>query len=217
MDFNLARQNMIEQQIRPWEVLDQQTLDLFQSIHREEFVPDGYRQLALADVNIPLAHGEITMTPKVEARLLQSLAVTGEDKALEIGTGCAFLTALLACVAREVHSVDLYPDFTAAAATKLARYGLSNAVFHTGDAVNGWTAQAPYDVIAVTGSVPVLTESFQNQLNLQGRLFVIVGIPPVMEALLITRLGEHEWSRETLFETDLPPLVGAPEPPRFRF
>ena len=217
MDFNLARQNMIEQQIRPWDVLDQQTLDLFHTIHREDFVPEQYRQLALADINIPLAHGEVTMTPKVEARLLQSLAVTRRDKALEVGTGCAFLTALLACAAREVHSVDIYPEFSGTAATKLSRYGLSNVVLHTGDAVHGWAADQPYDVIAVTGSVPILTEEFQQHLAANGRLFVIAGQPPVMEALLITRLGEREWSRESLFETDLPPLIGAPAPPRFGF
>jgi protein-L-isoaspartate(D-aspartate) O-methyltransferase len=217
MDFNLARQNMIEQQIRPWDVLDQQTLDLFHTIHREDFVPEQFRRLALADLNIPLAHGEVTMTPKVEARLLQSLAVSRKDKALEIGTGCAFLTSLLACAAREVHSVDIYPEFTGTAATKLSRYGLTNVVLHTGDAARGWAPDQPYDVIAVTGSVPVLTGEFQRHLNINGRLFVIVGQPPVMEALLITRLSENEWSRESLFETDLPPLIGAAAPPRFSF
>ncbi len=211
MDFEKARYNMIEQQVRPWEVLDQDVLDLLAEIHREDFVPAAYRRVALADVGIPLGHDEVTMTPKLEARLLQSLLLGPDDRVLEVGTGCGYLTALLAKSAREVVSVDLYPDFTDSARDKLAAHAIDNATLATGDAVNGWADAAPYDAIAVTGSVPVLTEAFQSQLTIGGRLFVIVGESPVMEARLVTRISEREWASESLFETDLPPLVGAPQ------
>jgi protein-L-isoaspartate(D-aspartate) O-methyltransferase len=217
MNFEQARFNMIEQQIRPWDVLDQKVLDLIGRIHREDFIPEEYRQLALADTQLPLPHGQYTMTPKLEARLLQVLDVRKDDKVLEIGTGCAYLTALLAASAKHVTSVDIYPDFTEQAAKKLARYDLHNVTLETGDALRGWSKGGPYDVIAVTGSLPMLDPCFQEQLNEGGRLFVIVGASPVMEAILITRFGTEEWSRETLFETDLPALAGAPAPVTFTF
>jgi len=215
MDFEKARYNMIEQQVRTWEVLDQDVLDLLAAVHREDFVPEAYRRVALADVSIPIGHDEVTMTPKAEARLLQSLLLQPTDKVLEVGTGCGYLTALLARSAQSVVSIDIYDDFTHAAARKLSEHQINNVQLETGDAVNGWPAQASYDAIAVTGSVPVLTEAFQSQLAPGGRLFVIVGESPVMEARLITRIGEQEWSSESLFETDLPPLVGAPRQEHF--
>lgn len=217
MNFDQARLNMIEQQIRTWEVLDQDVLNLIAVVHREDFVPNQYRQLAFADTNIPLAHNEVTMTPKVEARLLQAVAVTPGDNVLEIGTGCAYMTALLAKSARRVTSVDIYPDFTLEARDKLGGLFLDNVVLETGDAINGWPQSAPYDVIVVTGSVPVLEPHFQQQLTTGGRLFVITGVSPVMEAYLITRLGDDEWATEALFETDLPPLIGAPRRDEFSF
>ncbi len=215
MDFEKARYNMIEQQVRTWEVLDQDVLDQLALIHREDFMPEAYRRVALADVRIPIGHGEVTMTPKAEARLVQSLLLTPEDKVLEIGTGCGYLTALLGRMTASVVSVDIHDDFTRAAAPRLADHGIHNVQLETGDAVNGWPSQAPYDAIAVTGSVPVLTESFQSQLAIGGRLFVIVGESPAMEACLITRMGEREWASDSLFETDLPPLVGAPRKQHF--
>ncbi|MDZ7736131.1 MAG: protein-L-isoaspartate O-methyltransferase [Gammaproteobacteria bacterium] len=196
-------------------MLDQDVLDLLADVHREDFMPAAYRRVALADVGIPIGHGEITMTPKAEARLLQSLLLDATDKVLEIGTGCGYLTALLGRSAQSVISVDIHEDFTRTAGGRLAEHGIHNVRLETGDAVNGWPGQAPYDAIAVTGSVPVLTESFQSQLAVGGRLFVIVGESPVMEARLITRIGEREWSSESLFETDLPPLVGAPRRQHF--
>lgn len=217
MDFEQARLNMIEQQIRPWEVLDQRTLDAFAAIHREDFMPAAYRQLALADVNIPLAHGQITMTPKVEGRMVQSLAIETGDCVLEVGTGCAFVTALLASQAGKVLSVELFAEFTEAAGPKLARCGLGNVALRSGDASAGWPAEGPYDAIALTGSLPEMNPAIERQLTVGGRLFAIVGQAPVMEAMLITRVGENEWSREPLFETELPPLLGLPAPPRFRF
>lgn len=217
MDFEKARFNMIEQQIRPWEVLNQEVLDLLAAVPREDFVPEEYRRLAFADINIALGHDQVTMTPKVEARLLQSLELRPEDRILEIGTGCGYLTALLAKSGRHVTSIDIFPDFTAAASDKLARHGFSNIELVTADAVRGWPARAPYDAIVVTGSVPELDTGFQEQLDLGGRLFIIVGEAPIMEALLITRVGEREWASESLFETYIPPLIGASRKETFTF
>lgn len=217
MDFEQARYNMIEQQIRPWEVLDQRTLDLFEAIHREDFMPPSYRQLALADINIPLPHDQVTMTPKVEARLLQALALRKQDRVLEVGTGCAFVTALLGCAGGHVDSVDIFPEYTRSAQGKMHRHGLENVALYTTDAARGWGDPQTYDAIAVTGSVPILTGDFQRQLRIGGRLFIIVGRFPVMEANLIIRVGEEEWRQESLFETEIPPLVNAPTSSRFRF
>src|SRR3972149_9547837 len=178
MNFEQARYNMVKQQLRPWHVNDVQALDLLTEIRRQDFIPAPYRNLAFADISIPLIHGQVTMTPKMEARLLQSLAVQGDDRILEVGTGCGYLTALLARLGGVVHSVDIYPEFTEMAAKALKQYKLENVVLHTGNALNGWGGQAPYDVIAVTGSVPILDESLQLQLKHHGRLFVIVGNSP---------------------------------------
>jgi protein-L-isoaspartate(D-aspartate) O-methyltransferase len=217
MNFEQARYNMIEKQIRTWEVLDQETLELLARIHREDFIPNDYKNLALADINIPLAHNQVTMTPKVEARLMQGLNIGKTEKILEIGTGCGYMTALLAARGNTVHSVDIFEDFPIQAQPRFAKYGLDNIHLYTGDAINGWPEAAPYDVIAVTGSVPILDASFQLQLHINGRLFVIVGKPPVMEARIITRLGEAEFLSESLFETDLPALIGVPTGPVFKF
>lgn len=217
MNPEQARFNMIEQQIRTWEVLDARVLELLARMPREQFVPAQYRGLAFADMNIPLGHGEVMMAPKVEARLVQALEVQAADTVLEVGTGSGYLTALLAGLARHVHSVDIYPDFSARAGQTLAARGIRNVMLETGDGVNGWEKHAPYDVIAVTGSLPLFSAHFQEQLKVGGRLFMIVGQAPAMEALLITRLGPREWSRESLFETDIPPLVNAPKPQAFVF
>ena len=217
MNFEQARENMIKQQIRPWEVSDQKTLDLLAEIHREDFIPEPYRHLALADINIPLLHGQVTMTPKIEARLLQHLKIQPHEKILEIGTGCGYLTALLANSGKFVHSIDIYPEFMQHAGPRFKQYALQNIQLHVGDAVRGWPQERPYDVIVVTGSVPVLERHFQEQLHTGGRLFVIVGLGPAMEARMITRSGVDTWSVASLFETDLPALIGAPEPEAFHF
>ncbi|MGH8626247.1 MAG: protein-L-isoaspartate O-methyltransferase family protein [Gammaproteobacteria bacterium] len=217
MNFEQARINMIEQQIRPWEVLDQRVLDQIGEIPREEFVPQRFRKLAFSDTQIPLGHGEVMMSPKLEARMVQALRLQPDDTTLEIGTGSGYVTALLASLSKQVLSIELYPDFTQSAAQKLARLSLSNVDLFTADGIRGWGKGGPYDAIAVTGSVPLLSEHFQHQLKLGGRLFLIVGQAPIMEARLITRLSENEWNSEPLFETDLPPLAGAPVPERFVF
>lgn len=217
MNFEQARENMIKQQIRPWEVVNQKILNLLEEIHREDFIPDQYRHLALADINIPLLHNQVTMTPKVEARLLQHLLIQPHEKILEIGTGCGYLTALLANSGNFVHSIDIFPEFMEHAGPRLKQYELDNIELHTGDAIHGWPEQGPYDVIVVTGSVPILEQYFQQQLNTGGRLFVIVGQSPAMDARLITKTGADTWSVDSLFETDLPALIGAPEPESFHF
>lgn len=212
-----ARYNMIEQQIRPWDVLDERVLQLLADMHRDEFVPAAYRRLAYADISIPLGHDQVMMAPKVEGRLLQALNIETTDDILEVGTGSGYLTALLASLGHHVCSVDIFPDLIEQARALLERRGIGNVTLEVGDAANGWEGHAPYDVIAVTGSVPVLPESFQTALRPGGRLFAVVGEPPVMEALLITRTAQREWITESLFETELPPLINAPPPRRFVF
>ncbi len=217
LNLEQARFNMIEQQIRTWEVLDQDVLDLLADVPREQFVPTGFRNLAFADINIPLGRGEVMMAPKVEARMLQSLGVRPRDKVLEIGTGSGYVTALLARLASRVVSLDIHADFIQQAQAKLAATFITNVELIAGDGIHGWEPQAPYDVIAITGSVPILETHFQQQLAVGGRLFVIVGQAPAMEARLIRCVAKNEWATESLFETDLPALVGAPEPQRFVF
>lgn len=217
MDFERARFNMVEQQIRPWEVLDQQVLDLLLQVRREDFVPQQYRMLAFADLEIPLGHGERMLQPKLEARMLQALALTRRDKVLEVGTGSGYMTALLASLARHVHSVELYAEFTAAAASKLKAQGLHNVTLETGDAAQGWNSQAPYDAIVLTGSVPILPPAFAASLNPGGRLIAVVGEPPLMEARLITCVAPGACTSTDLFETCIPPLRNVMLPERFVF
>ena len=216
-DVNLqqARHNMVLQQIRPWDVLDQRVLDLLEAMPREDFVPESYRKVAYADINIPLGHAEVMMPPRMEARMLQALNIQPQETVLEIGTGSGFVTALLASLARHVYSVDIHPEFTTAAAQHLSAHGVMNVTLETGDAARGWSHCGQVDVIAITGSLPILPEVFEQSLKPGGRLFAIVGDSPAMEALLITRLSEDEFRRENLFETDLPALRNALQPNRF--
>ena len=215
MDFETARFNMVEQQVRTWEVLDQAVLDRLSAIPRERFVPEDYLRLAYADTRIPLGGGDVMMPPREEARLLQALALAPGDHVLEVGTGSGFLAALAAGLARRVTTVEISPERTARAERSLAEFG--NVEVIEGDAVRGWEAAAPYDAIAVTGSLPVLDDSFLHQLKPGGRLFVVVGEAPAMEALLLTRTGAGDWATESLFETVLPPLAGAKRPNQFEF
>ncbi len=217
MNVEQARFNMIEQQIRPWEVLDDRVLETISRTPRENFVPERYRALAFSDISIPLEHGQYMMPPKLEGKLLQSLDIDPADSILEIGTGSGYLTACLAGLGGSVHSVDLYDEFIQSAGSKLEKHNITNVTFETGDAAAGWNSDTRFDAIAVTGSLPTLHRGFHTLLNPGGRLFVIVGKPPIMQALLITRVGEQEWNQESLFETSIPPLVNAPEPDTFRF
>ena len=215
-NFEQARFNMIEQQIRPWDVLDQRVLDTIASVPREDFVPERYRNLAFSDIAIPLGHGEVMLKPNVEGRILQALAVRPTDHVLEVGTGAGYLTACLARLAANVASVDIVPEFVEVARQRLKDRGLHNVVLHVGDASRGW-GERRYHAIAVTGSVAAIDEIWRQSLSLGGRLFVVVGQPPVMEALLITRVGEREWVRESLFDTELPPLRNAAPSRIFEF
>lgn len=217
MDFAQARFNMVEQQIRPWNVLDQRVLDMLLDMRREDFVPAAYRNLAFVDMEIPLGHGEVMLTPKLEARIIQELAIKKTDKVLEIGTGSGYMTAMLAREAHHVYSVEIVPEFKSAAEEKLRAHGVHNITLEQGDAARGWNRHGFYDVIVITGSVPVLPETFFASLNKGGRMFAVVGDAPVMEAKLITCLGEGACRTTDLFETCIPPLRNVLQPQRFAF
>jgi protein-L-isoaspartate(D-aspartate) O-methyltransferase len=212
-----ARYNMVEQQIRPWDVLDQDILDLLFKVRREDFVPEALRALAFVDMELPLGHGQSMWTPKLEARALQELAVRPTDRVLEVGTGSGYLTALLASQAAEVVSVELIPEFTVAATQKLRAHGFDNITLHTGDAARDWPDESGFDVIVLTGSTPVLSDVWRRRLSVGGRMFVITGEAPVMEAQLITCTAPGATRSVTLFETCVAPLVNAPQPAAFVF
>jgi len=212
-----ARFNMIEQQIRPAEVLDQRVLEVIANTPREAFVPASYRDLAFSDINIPLPNGQVMMKPIMEGRLLQALNIQPEDSILEIGTGSGYFTALLAKLGKQVHSVEIDADIMATAQTHLTAQGIENVTLLQGDAARGWDQNGPFDAIVITGSLPILPESFQQQLTVGGRMVAIVGQSPVMQVLLITRVSETEWSNKYLFETDFPALINAEQPSAFVF
>ena len=208
---------MIEQQIRPWEVLDPRVLNALHDVPREDFVPEQYRDLAFVDMNIRLDHDQVMMQPKVEARLLQELAPTASDLVLEIGTGSGYMTALLASLAGRVESVDIFPDFIESAREKLAAHDCSNVVLCEGDAARGWSGEAPYDAIILTGSLPSLPPVFAENLAPGGRLIAVIGQDPIMEALLIIRQPDGMLSRQSLFDTSIAPLLNAELPAAFSF
>ena len=217
LDIERARFNMVEQQIRTWEVLDQRVLDLLLKVRREEFVPPQHRALAFVDMEIPLGHGEKMLAPKMEARMLQELTLKPSDRVLEVGTGSGYMTALLASLAAHVCSVDIVPEFTRSAGVKLATNGIANVTLETGDAARGWNQEPSYDVIILTGSVPVLPEAFQNSLRPGGRLIAVVGEPPVMETRLITCASPGAYRTAGLFETCIAALRNAPQLEKFVF
>jgi len=216
MDFEQARFNMVEQQIRTWDVLDQRVLDLLFEVRREDFVPPAYRTLAFADLEIPLGDGERMWAPKLEARVLQAIELDRNDAVLEVGTGSGYLTALLARCCAAVTSVEISARLSAEAAGKLARAGIVNARLEVGDAARGWDDRR-YDAIVLTGSTPVLPDSWLQQLKPGGRLFAVVGDPPVMTARLIRSTAPGAFATEDLFETVIAPLRNAAQPARFVF
>jgi protein-L-isoaspartate(D-aspartate) O-methyltransferase len=207
---------MIEQQVRAWEVLDARVLETMQRVPREEFAPPAFRDLAFADLSLPLGHGQSMLPPKIEGRILQSLEIQPGDRVLEVGTGSGFFAACLGALARSVRSIEFYPDFVATARASLARVGVHNVAVEVLDAMT-LAEDGAYDVIALTGSLPVYDARFERALSVRGRLFAVVGPGPVMEAQRITRTRPDEWLRESLFETSIEPLVHAPRPPRFVF
>ena len=216
MDFEQARFNMVEQQVRTWEVLDQDVLDLLFVVRREEFVPPAYRTLAFADLEIPLGDGERMWTPKMEARVLQELELKGGESVLEIGTGSGYLTALLARLAGEVVSVEINPRLLAEGRAHLASAGVRNARVQGGDGARGW-GDGTYDAIVLTGSTPVLPDAWLKQLKPDGRLFGVIGDPPAMTARLTRWTAPGAIVHEDLFETVIAPLKNAPQPARFVF
>ena len=215
-DVEQARFNMVEQQIRTWEVLDQRVLDLLFEVRREEFVPPQYRSIAFADLEIPLGNGQSMWTPKVEARVLQELKVARSDQVLEIGTGSGYFTALLASEAGSVTSVEIDNGLAAAAAARLAKAGFSNVRVETGDGARGF-GSAQYDAIVLTGSTPILPDRFFEQLKPAGRLFAIVGDAPAMTARLVRLAAPGSRVVTDLFETVVAPLFNAAQPARFEF
>lgn len=217
MNIEQARFNMIEQQIRTWDVLDQDVLNLLSIVKRENFVPAAYRELAFADLELPLPEGQHMFAPRVEARVLQDLAVKKHESVLEIGAGSGYMAALLAHRARHVLTIDIKPELVELAKQNLASNGVLNAQVETGDGARGWIGAAPYDIICVSGGLPVLPQEMLEQLKVGGRLAAFVGVAPVMKAQIITRIDEKQFRVADVFETYVEPLVNAVEPPRFKF
>lgn len=213
IDFQQARFAMVEQQVRPWDVLDPRVLETLMTVRREDFVPTRHRKLAFADLPLPLEHGEVMMKPVVEGRLLQALALDPSDEVLEVGTGSGFVTACLARLAREVTSIDRHADFIERTRARLVADGVTNVRLETAD-VFTWQPGRQFDAICITGAVATHPERFAEWLRPGGRLFVIHGQSPVQEAILITRDGDG-FLRESLFETDVPYLHGAEPAPQF--
>lgn len=213
MNFDVARTQMLGQQLRAWSVLNDRVLNTFRDMPREFFVPEELRDLAFADVEIPLGHGQSMLAPKVEGRILQALAIEPIDDVLVVGTGSGYLTACVAGLAKRVVSVDIFPDFVAAAEAKLADHHVHNVELAAVDALT-LSYPAQFDAIAVTASVPALGEHFVRMLRPQGRLFVVVGQAPAMEARLITMQPNGTTTTQGLFETVLAPMInaGRPEP-----
>ncbi len=214
-----ARFNMVRQQIQPWNVVDERVLSVMADIPREQFVPAAYRNLAYADMEIPIGEGQTMLAPKVVAHLLQALAVRTDDKILEIGSGTGYVTACLSHLGGWVVSVEIYADLAEQAQTTLRSLGLRRLEVRLGDGLEGPVAGGPFDVIAITSSLPN-TESLgilEEQLAPDGRLFAVVGEEPVMEALIVTRVTNRDFRRQSLFETCVPALEKIPEPERFVF
>lgn len=221
MDIEQARLNMIQQQIRPWEVLDPTVLELLSVVKRELFVPEAHKDLAFADVEIPLGTkgvaGQSMLAPKIEARMLQELSIKAKDKVLEIGAGSGYMAALLAARAEFVYTVDIEPALVELARKNLKEAGVANVSVDLGDAAQGWSLYAPYDVIVVSASMPVLPESLLKQLKIGGRLIAVVGEAPAMQVQLVTRSDEEAFTTVSVFETVVAPLVNATQRKKFVF
>ncbi len=212
-----ARFNMIEQQIRPCEVLEGRILDLLKHIRREQFVPAASKAMAFMDIELPIGHGAAMWQPKLEARVLQELQLSRRDSVLEVGTGSGYMTALLATLAGKVTSVEIVAELSAFAAQNLAHHKHTNLKLEIGDAAQGWNQDESYDVIVLTGSTPVLPEAFKHSLKLGGRLFAIVGDAPAMEAQIITKVAPDIYETRNIMETVVAPLQNALQPERFIF
>ncbi len=216
MDIEQARFNMIEQQIRPWNVSDVDVLKIITETPRELFVPEQYRKLAFSDLEIPLGHGQFMMTPKIEARMLQSLQIKPGDEVLEIGTGSGFVTACLARLGSHVDTLEYHADLSSHAQSVLKRLAIDNIHCIQGDALSDWNHTRQYDVVAVSASMPVYLDVFEKLLAENGRMFIVAGKAPVMQAQLVSRTGEQDINYTRLFETSIKPLIGAKEPQVFQ-
>lgn len=217
MNFEKARFNMVEQQIRPWEVLDFDVLDLLMSVRREEFVPEAYKSLALSEAEIPLGHGASMLIPVIEGKILQAIQVKRSDKVLEVGAGSGYFAALLAARADWVRTVEIEPELVKMAHDNLKRYGVENVIVEEGDAIRGWPSNAPYDLIVVSGGVPFIPETLLQQIKVGGRLFAFVGEPQLMTATLVTQVSEGNFRTESLFENAVPMMRNAPQKSQFKF
>jgi len=217
MNIEQARFNMIEQQIRPWNVLDTDILDLLHVVKREQFVPAAYQNLAFADAEIPLPGGESMLNPKLEARVLQEIGLKKHENVLEIGTGSGYMAALMAHRAAKVTTVEVNPQIKELAEKNLAKAGISNVSVELGNGASGWDKGAPYDVIVISGALEVLPEAFLKQVKVGGRIAAIVGQPPSMEFCIVTRTGESSWNTVKMFETNVKYLSGAPAMSHFQF
>jgi protein-L-isoaspartate(D-aspartate) O-methyltransferase len=217
MNFEQARFNMIEQQIRPWDVLDPAVLSLLSSVHREDFVPAGHRNQALMDLEIPLDNGRALLAPRVEARLVQDLELAAHETALLIGAATGYMAALMAHLAQRVVAIDADADLVAAARANLKKAGIGNVEVAQADGTQGYPGKAPYDAIVLAGSVAEVPQTLLNQLKTGGRLVAVVGQQPMMYATRFTREGQTQFSSQPLFDTVLPRLSGFTEPSQFKF
>lgn len=217
MNYEQARFNMIEQQIRPWNVLDQDVLDLLATVKREDFVPAAYRAMAFTDIELPLGEGRCTLPPRIEARLLQELKVARHEKVLEIGTGSGFVAAMLGHRAQRVVTLESDAELARQATEKLRRAGASNVAVREADGVQGLAGEAPFDAILLSGSVPEVPAQLLGQLKVGGRLLAIVGDEPVMRATLVTRITESEYKSVELFDTVAARLPGFTPVSAFEF
>ncbi len=217
MNQEQARFNMVEQQIRPWQVLDKAALNVLSNLQRELFVPDAYQALAYTDTEIPLGHGQTMVPPRVDARLMHDLHLSGTEKVLEVGTGSGYLTALLAGRAQRVISLEVNPELAATARANLQRAGVTNADVRVADGSQGAAGDAPFDAIVLGGSVAEVPQALLQQLKIGGHLIAIVGTDPVMCATLLTRTSDANWHSKALWDTTAPRLQGFAEPTRFHF
>lgn len=216
MNTETVREQMIEQQVRAGDVLDERVLDAMREVPRELFAPQSYRQIAYVDAAIPIGHGQSMLPPMLQGRILQALDAEPNDVALLVGAGTGYVAACLGRLVARIRALEIFPDLAEQARTNLLSVAVNNASVDVEDGMQV-DEQGAYDVIAVTGALPVYDERFQRALRIGGRLFVVVGSEPVMEAWRITRIGEREWQRESLFETVIEPLINAPRPPAFVF
>ena len=217
MDWEQARHNMVSQQVRTWEVTDTTVLELMRDTPRENFVPSPYKDLAFTDIQVPLMFGQSMLTPKTEGKMLQGLALQSDETILEVGTGSGYFTALLSQLAHKVHTVELYPELSGLAQHQCQQHGFYNIEYHVGDAANGYADTGLVDVIVLTGSLPFLPKTFQEQLKPGGRIMAIVGDAPSMEVLTVAQDKRNQWVTQSLFETVAPVLQHAIQPERFVF